>query len=79
MSHSQRENMPTEAKAKLILNGTLLRNNCYCCRENECLNKIAFKNPWVYALPLICSMTKYISYAEEEVLKSARENHHLIF
>lgn len=43
MSHSQRKKMPAEAIAKLILNGTLLRNNCYYCRKNECLNKIAFR------------------------------------
>lgn len=40
--------MPTEAIAKLIiLNGTLLRNNCYHCRKNECLNETALKKPLV--------------------------------
>lgn len=43
MSHSQRKKMPPEAISKLILNGTLLRNNCYYCRKNECLNEIALK------------------------------------
>lgn len=43
MSHSQRKKMPIEAIAKLILNGILLRNNCYYCRKNECLNEMAFK------------------------------------
>lgn len=80
MSHSQRKKMPTEAISKLISNGILLRSNCYYCRKNECLNEIALKKkPWFYSLPLICSMIKYVSYMEEEVLKLARENHHLIF
>lgn len=41
--------------------------------------KLLLKNLWFYALLLICSMTKYVSYTEEEVLELARENHHLIF
>lgn len=52
MSHSQRKKIPTEAIAKAILNGTLLRNNCYCCRKNECLNEIAFKKPLVLCVAI---------------------------